>query len=233
MNDFGYQIVTGKYPGSREEMTPLRIFARNSTLKSGLETVWEVDTLYPWDSLTTAQVLYVVSDSGDEDCDVTIIGLDENYVEKQVTVSITGTAPVSTGSETFLRVTKILTSTVNLGEITVRVTSGSGTIVGIVSEGDAISHTGIYTVPSQHTAFFMGGDFNTSKGGDADCKFYVREFGGPFRLVEEAAIYESSSTKDFIFPIVIPEKSDIDFRALTSTSNSVINLVFNILLVNS
>ena len=53
---------------------------------------------------------------------------------------------------------------------------------------------------------------------DASLEVYFRSFGSSFQIKNQGQVYQSSFTQQFPIPLEIPEKSDIDMRAITSNS---------------
>jgi hypothetical protein len=178
------------------------------------ETVWTAGGLYPWSSLATAQTIYCISTDGADTGTLEIQGLDANYELQSETVTLNGTTAVTTSNE-YLRVYRMvyLDSADNAGIITARVTSGTGTVVAQVDAGFNQTLMAIYTVPADHTAYILCGDFSVQKNKDAQVMFYQRPVGGIFTIAHMAEVYESSYRYDFSAPLAMPEKTDLEVRA--------------------
>lgn len=175
------------------------------------ETVWTAGGLYPWSSLATAQTIYCISTSASDTAVLTIEGLDANYNEQIETVTLTGTTAVAT-SNTFIRVFRMTYEDgANVGTITARVTSGTGTVVAQIDIGYAQTLMSVYTVPAGHTAYMVTTDCTIDSRKDCQILMYHRLFGKPFRIAHVAEA-TGHYRYDFYAPLRVPEKTDIDMR---------------------
>jgi len=175
------------------------------------ETVWSAGGLYPWSSLATAQTIYCISTSASDTAVLTIEGLDANYNEQIETVTLTGTTAVAT-SNTFIRVFRMTYEDgANVGTITARVTSGTGTVVAQIDIGYAQTLMSVYTVPAGYTAFMVTTDCTIDSRKDCQILMYHRLFGKPFRIAHVAEA-TGHYRYDFYAPLRVPEKTDIDIR---------------------
>lgn len=206
-------------------------FGSNLALAGTSESIWSAGGLYPWSSLTSAQTLYVLSTDGGDTGTLEIQGLDSNYTPLTETVTLTGVTTVTTTNQ-FLRIFRMEYSDENAGTITARVTSGSGTIVAQVDIGTAQTLMAVYTIPRQKTGYLMNYTASTGKGDDASVDLYIRDPAiNGFRLKSQTKIYQSSFRQEFTIPLVLREKSDIDFRATTTSANSDCIINFDIVLI--
>lgn len=231
MSEFGLEFLLKRHPLGQGN-SHIHKFGSNLALGGTSESIWSAGGLYPWASLATAQVIYLISTEADTG-DVEIQGLDENYALQTLTVTLTGTTAVNTGSTTFTRIFRMKYSATNAGTITARVTSGTGTVVAQIDAGVSQTLMAVYTVPAGTTAYMLNYTVGTGKGDDAHLKMFVREFGSAFQIKNEMKAYESTIMHPFPIPLKIPEKSDIDFRATTSNSNSDCIVNFDLVLVTS
>ena len=175
------------------------------------ETVWSAGGLYPWSSLATAQTIYCISTSASDTAVLTIEGLDANYNEQIETVTLTGTTAVAT-SNTFIRVFRMTYEDgANVGTITARVTSGTGTVVAQIDIGYAQTLMSVYTVPAGYTAYMVTTDCTIDSHKDCQILMYHRLFGKPFRIAHVAEA-TGHYRYDFYAPLRVPEKTDIDIR---------------------
>ena len=175
------------------------------------ETVWTAGGLYPWSSLATAQTIYCISTSASDTAVLTVEGLDANYNEQTESVTLTGTTAVTT-SNTFIRVFRMTYEDgANVGTITARVTSGTGTVVAQIDIGYAQTLMSIYTVPAGHTAYMVTTDCTIDSRKDCQILMYHRLFGKPFRIAHVAEA-TGHYRYDFYAPLRVPEKTDIDIR---------------------
>ena len=195
------------------------------------ESMWTGGGLYPWSALATAQTIYCISTSESDTGTLIVEGLDENYNEQTESVTLTGTSAVST-SNTFIRVFRMTYGDVaNVGTITVRVTSGTGTVVAQIDATYAQTLMAVYTVPAGHTGYLSALDATIDSNKYCQILMYHRLFGNPFRI---AHIAESSGhyRYDYHAPLRIPEKTDIDIRVDNVSGNdSRMTANFDILLI--
>lgn len=208
-------------------------FGENNDIDTGSdpETIWSAGGLYPWDSLSSAQTLYVLSDDANDTDDLVIQGLDEDYNLQTETVTLTGTTAVTT-TNTFLRVFRMqYMDGGNEGVITARVTSASGTIVAQIDEEKSQTLMAVYTVPAGHRAYITGYTGSAEKAKDIKLEMYIREADqNNFQLKSQMHLFEATATQPFAVPIFVPQKSDIDFRGITQNSNAVATVNFDIIL---
>lgn len=200
------------------------------------ETIGGVGGIYPWSALgNTAHTVYFISTSAsDVGCQFLIAGLDASFNEQTEVITLNGTSAV-TGTKTWTRLNNmtIAGSAINVGTVTARLTSGTGTIIDLVDVNEGYNATGVYTIPAGKTGYLMVGDASVSKGDDVTIKMYVREYGKAFRLAHIAEIFESYYRYDFTIPIPLLEKTDIDVRALAYVDNTRVTCNFDIILINN
>jgi len=229
MNDFGLEFALNRHSFGQHTIHEHK-FGSNLALGGPSESIWSGGGLYPWASLATAQTIYAISTEADTG-DLTIYGLDENYALQEVTVTLTGTTAINTGSTTFLRVYRMRYNAANAGIITARVTSGTGTVIAQIDAGVSQTCMAVYTVPAQTTAYMLNYTVGTGKGSDAHLSLFARELGEAFQIKNEMQSYENANSREFPIPLKFPEKTDIDFRATTSSANSDCIVNFDLILV--
>ena len=195
------------------------------------ESVWTAGGLYPWASLATAQTIYCISTSASDTAVLTVEGLDANYNEQTESVTLTGTTAVAT-TNTFIRVFRMTYEDgANVGTITARTVSASGTVVAQIDVGYAQTLMAVYTVPAGHTGYLVALDTTIDSNKNAQLLMYHRLFGKPFRI---AHVAETSGhyRYDFHAPLRVPEKTDIDIRIDNVSGNdSRVTANFDIVLI--
>jgi hypothetical protein len=192
------------------------------------DTIWYDSSPYPWDSLTTAQTLYLKSSTNnatDRGGTILVTGLDSNYLPISETVTLDGTdsrTAVATTKQ-YLRVITIERNngTVNEGDITASITNGSGTVVSVIPAGFGRSHVGIYTVPAGYTAYLVKGSLSSSAA--VTIGFYIRPFGKAFKVQHIAVADNTQYNYDFPLPLPFPEKTDMDVRGITASGKCAVN----------
>jgi hypothetical protein len=214
----------------REDYFGVHKFGQNSALASSAETIWSAGGLYPWSALASAQTLYVLSTSGSDTGTLEIQGLNANYEPLTETVTMTGLTAVTT-STPFLRVFRcVYRGSTNVGTITVRTVSGSGTVVAQVEPEEAQTLMAVYTIPTEHRAFLNVLTAGVGKNDDANVTLYIRPFGEVFQIQSQIKVYQNTFSENFTIPLFIPQKTDIDVRATTTNANSECSVSFDLIM---
>ena len=213
---FDLNVARGKVRGAS---TVHKFGATPSQSTNTTATVWnKSDTLYPWSAFDTPGVLVAAQVGADDNGKVvTIIGLDENWVqiEEDFTLSSAGTV---TGTKTFKRVFRgfVKTGTTNVGQLNF---SRGGTEVLRILAGLGQTLMTVYTVPDGYTGYLYQG---------------VCSAQSAFRV---GHTFEVSGSQEyfykFAFPIEIPQHSDIDVRLTTRSNNGRYTACFDMLLIKN
>ena len=197
------------------------------------ETVWSSGGLYPWSLWNSARVVTVVSTSTSDTGSVVVSGLDANYNPVVEDINFNGTTS-GTGSVQFKRVNSAVykdSGANNVGTITL---TANSTTVGVIEADIGQTLNGIYTVPAGHTAYMLAGDFSVHKAKDAQIRFFIRPFGESFRVVHIGEAYQNTYRYDFVVPVKLTEKTDVDIRAtLVETNNTPVATNFSMILVDN
>jgi len=197
------------------------------------ETVWSAGGLYPWSLWNSARVVTVVSTSASDTGSVVVSGLDANYNPAVEDINFNGTTS-GTGSVQFKRVSSAVykdSGANNVGTITL---TANSTTVGVIEPSVGQTLNGIYTVPAGHTAYMLTGDFSVHKAKDAQIRFFVRPFGESFRVVHIGEAYQNTYRYDFVVPVKLTEKTDVDIQAtLVETNNTPVSTNFSMILVDN
>ena len=202
-------------------------------------TIWDInDTLYPWDALGTGSIVNVernnVADTG---LTVTVQGLDENYEFAEESIEITGAD--QTGSQLFTRVNRAFVVDAggeNTGNIDIEAGAAGGTTVARITAGYGQTLMAVYTIPAGKTGYVLHGTATGSSDTDAAGSMRVRYFGtDTFRVGHAFELQLRGGQYDYTFavPIPVPEKTDIDVRAIMRSNNKRITAAFDILLVDN
>ena len=197
------------------------------------ESVWTGGGLYPWSSLSTAQTIYCISTSSSDTGTLEIQGLDADYNVQTETVTLTGTTAVTT-AKTFLRIYRMFYTHTsdNIGTLTARVTSGTGTVVAQIDEGYNQTLMAVYTIPAGYTGYFLCTDCTINALRDLMLMFYIRPPQGNFRIAHLAEV-RGFYRYDFPIPLRITEKSDLDIRVdQVNFSNSRATANFDLILID-
>jgi len=196
-------------------------FGYNGEIQDVEETIWDVGGLYAYPASAVTMTATSSSGATDEDVEVTIQGVDASYNElsETVTLNASGTA-TTTGS--FLRVYRAFVSsgTASAGNITI---ANGGTTYAYLSAADQQTLMAIWTVPAGYTAYLFQLDvtaFTEQNNKVATIRMLTREFNGVFRTQNKFDAFAGPFHQDIQAPQPIPEKTDIEFRAVASSSNA-------------
>lgn len=245
----------GKYEPFELQVARGQITMHSSVYKFGYSAVID-GTSYPvWNLaanrvyLTTAATMTVSSSSANDTSagtgarTVLLEGLDQNYVPISETVTLNGQTAV-TSTKSYLRVTGITVLTMgsnggNAGTLyagTGTVTAGVPAVVHeLVPIGFNKESSGVYTVPAGYTAYFHQGGLSGQDNGAGYVRgrLVVSNQGSPF-ITSAVTVFSTGQVGyTFNYPIAIPEKSDIEAKAISSSGTNVITSYFGILLVKN
>jgi len=201
-------------------------------------SIWDInDTLYPWDALGAGSVVNVErNDPADDGITVTVQGLDENYDFASEEIVISGAD--QTGTQLFTRVNRAFISgaATNAADIDIEAGSAGGTTVARITAGYGQTMMAVYTIPAGKTGYLLHGSATGSSDTDAEGLMMVRYFGtSSFRIGHAFELQLRGGQYDYTFttPIPVPEKTDIDVRAVMRSNNKRITASFDILLVDN
>ncbi len=210
-------------------------FGFNPDIDDSLETIWAEGGLYSY--LSTATVLKISSSSANDTSagtgarTITISGLDANYDEISESVTLNGQTAVNT-TQSFLRVFKIIVSTAGSGGQNAGVIyAGTGTVTsgvpankyGTIAVGDNQTLMCFWTVPRGYTAFLY--QIDISMNTEVANKFgtvslVARPNGGVFNVKDRFALSQDIIHQEFRHPVKFEEKTDLEVRAIASSSNA-------------
>lgn len=199
-------------------------------------TVWDInDTIYPWSAWNTAGTVTVgVVNASDNNKQITIQGLDSNYNYQEETITMSSSATTNS-TKSFIRLNRgfIVDGSTNIGDILV---SKGGTTVLKITAGKGQTLMSVYTIPADKTGYLTQGACSIQKGGDATGDMFIRYFGSSsFRVGHSFEVQGEGGPYIYKFtvPIRIPEKSDIDVRAVVRSNNSRVTAAFDLILIDN
>ena len=212
-------------------------FGFNPDVNGSEETIWDVGGIYAYPS--TAVVMTVTTDAGtpanDNGVVVTVEGLDGdcNEISDEVTLAGAGTA---TTTKTFFRVNRAYVSGSQAPTGNLNITNG-GTTYARITLGENQTLMALWTVPAGYTGFL---DHVNIATGTTNANQYVtaqivqRQLGGVFRVMMKQTL-GSGGVADFLirYPILVPEKTDLEVRAISSGSNNLISANFSIVYIKN
>lgn len=241
--NYHYEVALGR----RQGHTTWNKFGYNTDIDIGTETIWYTGGTFT--PIVTARTLSVVStDATDDDGNtgansLIIYGVDANWKEQTVVVTMNGLTPVVT-TETWMGVNRIAiyvsgTGQTNAGVITATATT-EGTIQGEVPAGEGTTQQAIFFVEADHTALMDWLYITLTKNSG----------GTQPAIVTKAFVYSAvSNSKYEVFrdhikgdvenhtelrpsqPFVVGEKSIVEFQCTTDQNNTEVSCRFSLILV--
>jgi hypothetical protein len=213
-------------------------FGYNPDINGTEETIWSQggDVVWPAAAFTA-----FISSSSTADTSagtgaqtVTVEGLDENYAFQSVTVNMNGQTQVQIGDASgWIRINRAFVDVAGSGGTAAGtvyiaatgVSSGvpTGTIYASITDGNQ-TQMAVYTVPASHTLYLDDLIFTAAisvANNYATVKLNTRDFGSNvFRTKFINVLQSNELVIEFVFPLAIPEKTDIECRAVTSNTNN-------------
>jgi len=197
--------------------TPLFKYGYNPLIINVNETIWDVGGLYSYPGSAVTMTVTSASGATDEDVKITLFGLDENYAEQNEEVTLNSSG-VATTTNTYLRVFRAFVSGDTAPAGNVNITNG-GTTYARVTAGENQTLMAVYTVPAGKTLYVTQGvatHGTETSGAYMTVRFVTRQLGGVFRTATKVDIIGGEILFPFTFPLRIPEKTDVEVRAICS-----------------
>lgn len=215
-----FQIAREKIPNARH----LYKFGYNSALVNANETIWDGSNIYTYPSSASVLALTSTSDS-DAGKTLRVIGLDQDWVEREETVTLHASTPSTVAvntTTTFIRVYRMYNTGTSdfVGNVQAKIGS---TVHAQINDGNNQTLMAIYSVPAGKTLYLTRGSI--SHGSDDKTAFItgkllVRSFGKVFRTQNIQNLNNAFLDFDWEVPLRIPEKSDIECRAICSKNQT-------------
>jgi hypothetical protein len=217
---FELQVSRGQIPGHKR----LLKFGFNALINEIEETVWEAGGIYVYPS--SAVALTATSSSGATDSGVilTVQGLDADYNEISETITLNASG-VATTTKTFLRANRAFVA--GSKALTGAVSFANGGVTYAYVNSDNQTLMALWTVPAGYTAYIVQTDVTVMT--EANNKFgtvrlVTRAPGGVFRTQDLFSAQNTSIVREFVLPLPVAEKTDIEFRAVGSSANALLNV---------
>jgi hypothetical protein len=223
-------------------------FGRNPAIGGAPETIIQQGGTYTY--LTSPSTVYVTSSSANDAAagtgarTVTIQGLDVNYNPIEETLTVGG----AVGTAQFLRIFRAFVASAgsvgtNVGIVSVTTgAGGSGTLlttIGIIGTGTTFglgqTHMAMYTIPAGLTGYLTNWNVGVGTYNDTvTATLYTREIGNGlvFRTRDVMDVPGGLHQRIYSVPFSLPEKTDIEVRAIASTGSK-ISSTFDIILVEN
>ena len=224
-------------------------FGYNPDVNGDEETVWEQGGNYPW--LDNAVTMFVSSTSvndtsgGSGANTILIQGLDENYVEIEETVTLNGQTQVAT-QLSYLRLYRAFVTlagssgtsggTIYIGSSGATGGVPNGTVYGSLAIGNQ-TQIAAYTVPAGHTLYLDDINFTaalSTANKRVNISFHTREIGSNvFRARFVNVLQSNQLLQLFKYPQEYAEKTDLECRVSTNTTNNPIAASFQGVLIKN
>ena len=224
-------------------------FGYNPDVNGEEETVWAQggNMTYPTSAVTMFVSSTSVNDAngGTGANSILIQGLDENYDEIEETVLLNGQTQVAT-QLAYLRVYRAFVTLAGTGG-----TSGGTIYIGSSGATGGVPNTTVYanlsfgnqtqiaayTVPAGYTLYLDDINFTaalSTANKTATCSFVSRTFGSNvFRTRFINVLQSNQLITKFEYPQPFPEKTDLECRVSTNTTNNAIGASFQGVLVKN
>ncbi len=224
-------------------------FGYNPDVNGDEETVWEQGGNYPW--LDNAVTMFVSSTSvndisgGSGANTILIQGLDEDYNEIEETITLNGQTQVAT-QLSYLRLYRAFVTlagssgtsggTIYIGSSGATGGVPNGTVYGSLAIGNQ-TQIAAYTVPAGHTLYIDEINFtaalNTANK-RVNISFHTREIGSNVFRTRFVNILQSNQLlQTFKYPQGYAEKTDLECRVSTNTTNNPIAASFQGVLIKN
>ena len=242
---YNLRVSQGNVAGAKA----LYKFGVNPDIDGTEETVWTQGGDYPWP--TSAAVVYVssssvadASPSGTGAQTIRLQGLDANYLEIEEDIALNGQTQVATTKQ-YLRVYRafVLTSGSGggaAGTVYVGTTGATAGVPAVVYADLAIGNQtqmAVYTVPAGKTLYVDDLLFTAAislANNFATVKFAARDFGtNTFRTLVIQNIQSNTDFIPFSYPLKVLEKTDLECRAVTTSTNNEISAAFQGVLIDN
>lgn len=204
-----------------EGFTGVGTFGYNDSVSSIFETITGVGGLYVYPTASSTATVTSSNTASDNNGTVLVEGLDSNYDLASETLTIGGGA----GTTSFIRVFSARMITANTGDANVgnlTVTVDSKTVAYIpATYGSALNAN--YTIPRNKRGFIMSAFAGVSKQKELEAKIMVKQIsnGNVWNTVGYQTTFAVPVYQEFVIPIKIEEKTDIEMRAKTDATTAV------------
>jgi len=200
-------------------------FGFNPLINDTEETIWDVGGIYTYPSSAVKMTATSTDGANDEDVQVTIQGLDANYDQLSETVTLNSSGTAET-SGFFIRVFRAFIEGSQEPSGTINITNASTTYARITL-GENQTLMAVWTVPAGYTAYLLQKDITCLT--EANNKFGTlrlisRKPVGVFRTHDKFSLQNAHTEITYSTPTSFTEKTDIEVRAIGSSSNSALHV---------
>jgi hypothetical protein len=247
--DFYFDIAAGRITGHKS----YNISGHSDDVSTTIKTIGQYGAGQQYVYPTTASIDYISSDNAADTHEITVVGLDANYVEVSQIVTLNGTTPVALATPIF-RVNflsnEAATATTGIvylwdspsgngTEHTAGVPTTASTVKAIINNSTSSSISdehhlsSVFTVPANKTAYIVFGKATVTDAKALELSFWVRSFGGVFKIAHHIDIKNNNYDYFFKSPAKITEKSDIEVKSTIDVGTGEVAIHYDIVLVNN
>ncbi len=211
-------------------------FGHNGTVGTSEEVIWSPSIAFNY--IVTAIELKLSSSNDTDVVDVTIEGLNENWLMVSDTKTLTGQTFVTTTNK-YIRVFRMYITSANaaLGDIYAGLGSvGSGipsTIHAKIDIGRNQTLMAVYSIPADETGFILRTKWSSEITKANQVNLYIREFESVFRIKTIDDFREEFADHPFLLWEDAPAKSDIESRGVSSAGGGSISASFDMILIKT
>lgn len=225
----------------------IRKFGRNPDIDTTTdpEDIWEFGGLYTFPD-NSGEQMYVSSSSGSDTEILLIDGLDSNFNRKTVVIQLSGQTKTLVPDGVFSRVFRSYTDNATElqgdvyiytdSDVSLGVPDTASAVKAVVSPENQQTLMSIYTIPAGYHGWIVEIYGICSKvlgvtNPAADMKLMIGEYNKTLRTQYTCEFTDAIYKDDFSIPLIVPEKTDILWRAQTTKdNNTTINAGFSLLL---
>lgn len=202
------------------------------------ETIWDGSYAYLFPS-DSGESMQVKSTNANDNQNIIVQGLDENFLEQTWSGNLNGQTPVNL-SGTWTRVFRAYNndSTNILGTVSVFKSGNDALSYAQILDGNNQTLMAIYTIPADCTGYLTKYQVTAHNPQSASeigytLQMKTREFGKALRVKSISSAGTSFEvTKEFMFPNMLPPKSDILFDIVSANGNNgSVDVEFNVALI--
>lgn len=227
--DFNLHVKRGFVEGHDH----IHKFGYNPTVSVVERPVWDgaIEYVYP---TSAGPCLVASTTTTDTSSEITVIGLDQDYNEITNIVTLNGTTTVAT-SGSYIRVFRAFVSNdvSCAGDVNINL---DGNLNARIDQEEGQTLMAIYTVPAGYTGYLQ--QMNMASGTENANKYLTvsykqREQGGVFRTLAKYTLANQFAEERYPYPLEIPEKTDIQIRAKSSSGDQEISALFDVLIIKN
>lgn len=215
-------------------LTFINKFGYNGEIDTGSdpEDVWSFGGLYTF--ISSPVPLFISSSNNADNQEITVSGLDENWLPQTQVVTLTGQAKAPIPG-TWLRIFRAYNSDSTSFAGRIYIYEDTTPVLGVptasfvrasIETNAQQTQMALYTIPANKTGYISAIIANVYNAGNADSsalmQMLIRTEGGVFRDIFRFALNStgsSTNTYEYHFPVKFPAKTDIIFRVLEVNKN--------------